>query len=270
MTIVPTSSSPVGLEDFQPDQDMNQSFTRVSIGTDDDTQQIQFLSKSESWTPSSNLNVIILGLIKQRVLWHHDQDSDFTEPLCRSFDFVQGHPHLVNFEFDDFQPGVDISALDSTDPVVSCSNCSAKEWDSHPTRKIPYCSEQHVMPSLMIDEDGDEKLILLTFQRSGLKSAKAYQSMFHSKKIPMFRFVTKLSIDLLKNGNVRYGVPKFARSDETDEENFAHYEHSYIAVRSILSTPPTSNIAEVEIVDSNTRPEVQVEVDSGNDQAVPF
>ena len=38
------------------------------------------------------MDVILLGLIKQRVLWPAEMAEEADAPLCRSYNFTQGHP----------------------------------------------------------------------------------------------------------------------------------------------------------------------------------
>jgi hypothetical protein len=182
------------------------------------------------------LRAVVLGLIKQRILWNVDVGEN-EKPLCKSFDFRTGHPNGDAFPW--AKSGFDRSQAGSTLP---CDSCVLKEWDSHPQRSTPWCSEQHTFPVLM--ETGEEMYgapALLTVQRSAIKASKAFLTGFARSKTPVYTVVTELSLDPQKKGSVNYAVPRFIKVGNTRQEDWPEYAEHYRNIRSFVSTPPPSD-----------------------------
>src|SRR5690606_15412571 len=108
------------------------------------------------------ISLVILGLVKQRILWHQTVD-DGDMPMCRSANHDTGFPNLSDdqpkekrfpWEKSGFRPE-DYQDEDGNFRLP-CSGCNLKEWKSHPDGKRPYCSEQFTLPVLYSDNpDGD-------------------------------------------------------------------------------------------------------------------
>ena len=112
----------------------------------------------------TTIKVIILGLVKQRVLFHPVVD-DGDWPMCKSADHDTGFPNMsdeqpkekrfallwdkAGFDPKDFPP-------DENGVIrLPCDSCQLKEWGTHPDGKKPYCAEQFTLPILYDpDEDG--------------------------------------------------------------------------------------------------------------------
>lgn len=195
-----------------------------------------------------SITVIILGLVKQRVLWHTEVD-DGDWPMCRSTNHSTGLPNLSDdqpkakrfpwsaskFDPADYPP--------DEDGVIRlpCEGCALKEWGSHPDGKRPYCSEQFTLP-VLYDPRGDEGWLpaILTFQKTGLKPLKAYLSSFARNRNAAFMAVTQIGLDMQKRGQTDYSVPNFKRIGDTDEENWREYSITYRTMRDFLEAEPGS------------------------------
>lgn len=179
------------------------------------------------------LNVVLLGLVKQRIMWHPDPDHD-GGPLCKSIDAKTGNPgkdfpwDATNFS----QP------TDGQSKPLPCDSCALTEWGSHPKNNTPWCSEQYTLPLLMEAKGTGEFIApaILTVQRSGVKPARAYMTAFKRSQSPLFTVVTRLTLNTNKKGTVTFSVPVFAKAGETERENWGEYATHYQSIRSYLTT----------------------------------
>lgn len=173
----------------------------------------------------AELDVVILGVVKQRVLWPETMGSDGDKPLCRSINGVVGTAGPGRPD----TPGI----VTHADGTFACSTCPLAEWDSHPSRGVPWCSEQLVLPLLI---DGAMPA-LLTVQRSALKSTNAYISDFKRRKTGAFTHFTKLTLSPMKRGKVDYSVPVFTKANPTDPSLHDGYLLQFRGIREFLTTP---------------------------------
>lgn len=237
MSVTPSSNAPVAFEgDLTGLEDVETTdlvMPRLSI--DHDTGEIV---DSLSGERHEKLTVVPLGLVKQRVLWPPEMGEENAPPLCRSYDFHEGRPG-ERFPWRDsgFDPN-EFNGQDANDVVLPCAACPLKEWGSHPNRDIQWCAEQHVYP-LMVPSGDSFAPALFTVQRSGIKSSRAYLSSFARAKTPLYTAFMNLSLTGNRRGKVSYYVPKFAKGQPTDTDDWAEYAHTYRSIRDFLQTPRT-------------------------------
>lgn len=197
-----------------------------------------------------SITCIILGLVKQRSLWHPTVDEG-DWPMCRSMDHNTGFPNLseeqpkekrfdkvwdkAGFDPKDFPPDDDGRIR------LPCASCQLKEWGSHPDGKKPYCSEQFTLP-ILYDPDGDGIWVpaIITFQKTALKNLKAYLSAFARSKSAAFQAITEIGLDMQKKGSTDYSVPNFKKVGTTDEENWLEYSTNYRTMADFLRADPGS------------------------------
>lgn len=195
----------------------------------------------------SGLEVILLGLVKQRIMWDEDvQDND--KPQCKSPDFNNGFPNVKedaperlkfpwgqsNFDFNDFPPERGLNGL----PTLPCANCIFKDWNKGGWKQPP-CSEQHTFP-ILYSSDGWEtsQPALYTVQKTGIKPSRQYISSFAHSRTPMFTVFTRLGLTLQKRGTVTFSVPVFSRGGETDRNQWQEYANQTRAIREFVRQPP--------------------------------
>ena len=183
------------------------------------------------------MKVIILGLVKQRVMWDTELSSDDKPyPLCRSLDFKTGFP-TDKFPWkqqDRFPTPAD---LENAPPLI-CAQCKFKDWDSNPTRNgPPWCTEQHTFILMQEVNDGVWAPALITFQRSAIQNSNKYLSGFNRAQEPMFKYYTTLRLEAKKRGKNTYGVPTFLKGAETPSDLWADYADTYLAIRNLVQTP---------------------------------
>lgn len=181
------------------------------------------------------LDCVILGLVRQRVLWPAEMGDEKTPPLCRSLDFQTGRPS------DAFPvKAAGLKALPS-DGTLSCEVCKLKEWDTHPQGKRPWCGEQWHFSIMLLDGEGGLSPALWTVRGSGITPARAYLSSFLGKRKPSFTNVTKVTLEQRKKGSVRYSVPIFSMGEKTDAELYPVFRETYMATRTFLQAERTED-----------------------------
>ena len=203
------------------------------------------------------LQVILLGLVKQRIMWDKEVDEG-DKPMCKSPDFEHGFPQVnpevkadkrfpwakSNFNEGDFPAGGPTSLAGHV--TLPCNSCIFKEWDKGDWKQPP-CTEQHTYPLLYAD--GEEwKPAILTLQRTGIKPSRQYISAFAQSRTPTFTAITELSLTLQSRGSVKYSVPVFKKLDTSDRNFWSEYANQYRGIREYLRQPPRSEAEEGEVV----------------------
>lgn len=236
-----------GLEDFDSS---DLTMPRLSI---DHAEGAFKNSQTDELFPS--LTVILLGLHKSRIMWGEiSEGPDGDPPLCKSPDTKHGFPCVdpelpesKQFPWDAqsvYKPS-DMAPLTVgenllTMPSIGCKQCHFKEWNTDPTGKRPWCSEEWTFPLLYQDPEDPEVWIpaLFTIRRSGIKPARQYVTPFATKKTPIFTVATKLELDINKRGMVKYCTPKFQKVAKTDPAAWGDYFASYESAKSFLGQFP--------------------------------
>jgi hypothetical protein len=196
-------------------------------------------------------NAILLGMLKQRVLWQPQLEENVT-PICRSWDFKTGHPDATKWATDFMR----VSPADESGfgPVadgeeLACADCRLKEFGTDPKGgRAPWCTEQHVYPLLIVGEDGGHQPAILTLQKTALKPSRTYLQPFIVNKRPLFTVVTQLGLDLARQGGNTYSVPNLKRLDETDPARWVEWGDAFRNLKAMLQTPRT------EVTDSGDTP----------------
>ena len=222
---------PEGLEDFDTD---DMVMPKLTIAHQDG----QF-TDSLSGEKFDSLEVVLLGLIKQRILWPPDMGVEAEAPLCKSYNFTEGRPDPANptrfpwkasgFAMTDYVDGENA-------PVVTCESCKLKDWGSHPKSETPWCSEQHTF-ALLLPTGGGWSPAILTLQRTGIKPSKAYLTSFARSQSPLFVCTTKLGLSVQKRGTVTFSVPTFTRGTPTDADDHPEFASTYRRIREFITTP---------------------------------
>jgi len=240
--IVPVGAYDVdGLEDFD-ESDMMMPTLRIGHNQD-----VGVLIDNLSGERFQTLEVVILGLVKQRILWNPEIGETKEDPLCKSYDFDFGYPDAENpTRFPWSASGFSPPVIGQPVPPINCGDCPLKEWGSHPKNDSPWCTEQHTYVVLTIANDTYAPAIL-TLQRTGLKASRAYMSSFARTKTPMFIVTTNISLSIQKRGNVDYSVPVLTRGRPTPIELYDNFKAQYRRIRGILHTPRSGNPDEVPV-----------------------
>lgn len=197
-----------------------------------------------------SLKVILLGMVKQRIMWD-DKIDEGDRPQCKSTDFINGFPQMrddipkrkqfpwerSNFSPENFKPEDGLNNM----VTLPCGSCIFKDWDKGDW-KTPPCNEQHTYP-LLYSPDGDpENLIpaLFTTQRTGIKPSRTYISSFAQTKTPLFTVFTELTLTQQSRGINKYSVPNFKRLEQTDRGGWSEYANQLRSIREFIRQPPRS------------------------------
>jgi hypothetical protein len=190
---------------------------------------------------------IILGVIKQRVLWPTEPGEAGVGPVCRAVNFTTGHPDMAKFITKDSgttaqkRSGFSLADVESaveSGEGLACVDCKLQEWKTNPKdNRSPWCTEQWTMPVLRIAEDGTSSIAIISFQRTGLKPCRNYISTFSTAKKPLYTAVTRIRAVAVSKGTVDYVVPKFSLVSETDRSEWPTYSKSLHEIRDYLTTP---------------------------------
>ena len=201
------------------------------------------------------LVVVLLGLHKSRIMWGELSEGDDQDPpLCKSPDTKHGFPNVDDelpvskrYPWDGqrvFKPGdaLPLAVEDGaqTMPSLPCKDCHFKEWNTDPTGKRPWCSEEWTFPLLYQDPKEQDSWIpaLLTFRRSGLKAVRQYVTPFATKRQPLFTVATQLSLEINRRGMVKYCTPKLKKVAKTDRDGWQDYFDSFKSAQTFLGQFP--------------------------------
>lgn len=221
----------------------------------------------------SELNVIILGLVKQRIMWSSENENN-ARPQCKSPDNAHGFPNVdpkaslssqfpweeSNFEPSDavpisFGPGIAPAFPEGYSSngsgCLNCAACKFTEWGTNPkTAKSvpPLCSEQHTYIVLYTPDGAGETwaTALLTFQKTGIKPSKTYVSSFYQSKRPMFTVMTNIKLSVNTRGSVEFSTPIFRQGDPTDRNLWEEYADKMRSIRDIIRQAPRAEYDEDE------------------------
>jgi hypothetical protein len=219
------------------------------------------------------LKVVILGLVKQRIMWDDDVEEG-DKPQCKSPDFENGFPQprtdipypkqfpwdRSNFRKEDFPPEQGINNL----ITLPCNSCAFAQWGKDPRSgkaTPPPCSEQHTYPLLYTTDDETWTLAIATFQRTGIKPSKSYISSFAQSGMPMFTSYTTLSLNSMSRGTVEYAVPVFRKGDQTNRDMWGQYADQYRQIREFVRSAPRNQSEDdnppAQSNNTNTAPQSQ-------------
>ena len=245
--VVSWAGEETGLEDFDSS---DLTMPRLSIDHPD-----AGFRNSQTDEIFPELIVILLGLHKSRLMWGDINEGDEKDaPLCKSPDCKHGFPNIDSqlpaskqFPWDaqsvynkgDLKP-IEIGDNLLTMPSLGCKSCHFKEWNTDPTGKKPWCSEEWTFPLLYQDPEDKEVWVpaLFGIRRSGIKPARQYVTPFASKKTPIFTVATKLSLESNRRGSVKYCTPVFSKVGKTDPDSYQDYFDSFKSAQSFLLQYP--------------------------------
>ena len=194
------------------------------------------------------LDMIMLGLVKQRVLFHNVvEDNDV--PMCKSSNFTQGYvnteaPPKKSFPWEKsgFNPA-DYPADSNGSVVLPCEGCALKDWGSHPNGNTPYCTEQYTIPIYFSEPDAHAWApAIMTLQRSSVKPIRSYFTKFKRSQQPAFTAVCQATLDVNTRGTVTYSVPAFRHLGESDRNQWGQWAKDFIQMRQYLQQAPVVDI----------------------------
>lgn len=191
------------------------------------------------------LRFIILGMTKQRILWHQVVD-DGDAPMCKSPEFNTGYPNLEQggkkafpWQLAGFDPNDFPEDPATGSKPLPCASCQLKEWNTHPSGSgTPYCAEQWSL-SILYDAGNDSwQPAILTLQKSNIKPIKSYLTAFARSNQPAFTAICTGTLKVQSRGTVDYSVATFTKEGPSDSANWMEYADQFVQMRDYLTRPP--------------------------------
>jgi hypothetical protein len=191
------------------------------------------------------LNVIILGLVKQRTLWPAKvSQGEASKPMCRSNDHRVGFvnmkqpSHPFPFQVAELTQA-NVLPRDDGQLTFNCEDCKLKDWGSHPLGDKPYCNEIWSLALLMDPFNNGQYLpAVLNLSKTNIGPAKRYLGGFKAAETAAFTAKTWISLTLLKRGDNEYSNIAFQRVESTDSTQWAEWSQLYLEMRSFLTQEP--------------------------------
>jgi hypothetical protein len=196
---------------------------------------------------------ILLGMIKQRVMWHPEisENSD-SRPQCKSSDAQTGYPNLEGPRLEDKfpwqdAPGLDLNSLPKDEHgrvVIACATCPFAKWgEKKPgktTSEPPRCSERHTYPIMYTTQPGlpIDRAGIFSVQRSGIKDSKTFLAGFVQTKMPLFSAYVTIALLRKKRGMVNYAIATFKKTGPVPQEDWADYAKELAGIREFLRQSP--------------------------------
>ncbi len=204
----------------------------------------------------ANIYGVLLGMVKQRVMWEKGDIEPGAKPQCKSQDAKTGYPNMGGKPGESF-PWKDAPVLDpNLAPkdehgriTLACETCPFAEWGPRNEKgksTPPACKERYTFPVLYNREDPGSSLYsppfmesgIVAFQGSGISPAKKFLSAFVRNKRPLYSAVTKISLDVNKRGMVVYSVPTFTKLTDVPDDDWELYARELGPLRDFLRRPP--------------------------------
>jgi hypothetical protein len=187
------------------------------------------------------LRVVILGIVKQRILWPPEPGAEGEGPICRSYNFTSGIPDPDKFlrqvESAKGHPTGFARELIEAHGPLACGSCPLKDWGTHPRGDKPWCDEQWTVPLLVVGDDDSFSPALISFQRTSIKPIKNYVTSFASRKVPLYTSFTRIEGVQQFKGSNPYTVPRFVKEDDTDATMWPQFSSTYANIRAFIMTP---------------------------------
>jgi len=193
------------------------------------------------------LDCIVLGLVKQRLLWFHKITNEANvKPMCQAPFFSLGVPNVSEdtprdrrfpWELTAFNPA-DYPPQSDGNIHLPCEACSLKEWGSHPAGDKPYCQETWTLPIMRHYGDGVFSPAIISFAKSGLGPLKSFFTVFLQRNAAPFEKLTRITLKEHSMGGNTYSKPVFSIGEETDRNEWRTYAVQYGQMKGFIERMP--------------------------------
>lgn len=194
------------------------------------------------------IKAVILGLVKQRILWHHKVDEG-DRPMCKSPDHNFGFPNTDDEDtpkekrFPWGKSGFDPADYPPNEEgfvQLPCERCALKDWGTHPDGNKPYCAEQYTLPLLYDPGTGGFVPAILSIQKTSIKGLRSYLTSFARSKNPAYTSITEIGLRQASRGTTDYSIATFKELGKTDPDRWREYSANYSTLRKFLTQHPIS------------------------------
>jgi hypothetical protein len=238
--------------------------SRITI--DHKTNTFTDKATGEMISGEDGLECVILGLVRQRLMWPLKQDTGDV-PQCKSPDSTHGFPLTdpekpASKRFDFAKAGFNESQAMIPNPqtgvvMVACDQCQMKEWGAQKGDK-PQCSEQFTLPILYRSGSGELVPAVISFQRSALRATKSYLGKYKAMRSPSFVNFTRIKLSRQTQGTVEYSVPGFMQEGSTPADDHMEYSETFRNLRGYLKELPRDKTVYAEAtVEGGAQPAIQ-------------
>jgi len=189
-------------------------------------------SAGQFWSGESNIgkeiDVIMLGLIRQRTLWP-PKDSKRSRPDCESPDFEHGYAKIDTFPWKD---------TDFVEPIgggtrpheLPCDQCPLRNWQD---RTPPRCAQVWNVPVIY-----GAGLFVIPFSASALSDLENYMRPFRDSRTPLYTVITRIKLSRVEKKGRRYVVPHFSQTANTDTRVYPEYSSKLNQVKEVMQQKP--------------------------------
>lgn len=201
---------------------------------------------SQTGVETPVFNAIILGLVKQRVMFSKVVKGDADDvPQCKSVNYQLGMPN-VDPQSRNLFPWADspwnpneVSIDPGTGRVLlQCTACPFKDWTGpYGNQEPPACNEVWNLV-IMYDPygNGQAQPAFLAIKKTGLKNVRAHIAKYKQSKTPMFVDVVQFSLEEQIRGDNAYQMPVINVIGQTDPSAYLSYAENFKALRGFITT----------------------------------
>lgn len=199
---------------------------------------------------SHYLDVVLLGLVKQRVFFPKETEDEHADPLCKSNNYQDGYPGK------DFPAASSGFPLDVVQESVSlpCAGCAFKEWgprNAKGKQTPPPCKELYTFTFIVKNDELDGTPGIISIKGTSIGPAKKYIAPFIQRQMPLFARETRIELEPNLYMGRKYWVAKFTGLIETDPADFPEFASVTLSARDYLTKPPSVAIDALEDEEGN-------------------
>jgi len=197
-------------------------------------------------TPVSKASLdaaILLGAVRQRVMFTPRDEGGGGTLECRSSDFAQGKPtRTFPVDASNFPLFAINEAQQQEGSFLACGACTFAEWSTSASgNKVhPRCTPQIAVPLLIPSMNMNEPftLAVVSYQRSAEQPITEYMKEFTKANRPAYTAITRLRLDINLGKTFKYSKPTFTNIANVGEEFWPALSAIYQAAKVIIKTPP--------------------------------
>lgn len=211
---------------------------------------------NQTEVPRTELIGIVLGFVRQRIMWPKELPDDGGSPMCKSNDSENGLPNMdpasefaFPFAESPFNPN-DLQVNQELNRVLlPCSNCTFTDWSGQGNKTPPRCSEVFNL-IVMFDAygTGDLQPAFFPLKKSALKNAKAFLARFKQRSLPAYSEFAHFTLEHRKRGGNPYSVPVIKAAGPTNPEMWPAFSENYASLRDFaMRTRPLDSGADTGV-----------------------
>ena len=202
---------------------------------------------SQTGVETPVFNAIILGLVKQRVMFSKVVKGDADDvPQCKSVNYQLGMPNvdpqsrnLFPWADSPWNPNEVTVDAGTGRVLLQCTACPFKDWTGpYGKQDPPACNE---VWNLVIMYDpygtGQAQPAFLAVKKTGLKNVRTHIAKYKQSNTPMFLDVVQFSLEEQVRGDNAYQMPVITVIGQTsrDPEVLRQYAENFKSLRKFIT-----------------------------------